>query len=115
MLVLNGLVRNLHVLERKYYIKEKAGDFSFSLSVKYELWNELVKNFHLEASYLSAIMDNPADIFIANFHPYNEFIAILHRIILRPSGEPETIFIVRAIAPSLIGVPLEVLIQKVEL
>ena len=29
-----------------------------------------VKNFHLEAPYLSAIVDNPTDIFIANLYPY---------------------------------------------
>ena len=74
-----------------------------------------VKNFHLEAPYLSAIVDNPTDIFIANLYPYNKFIAILPCLILRPSGESETAFFGRTIAPSLIGMPFEVLILKIEI
>ena len=72
-----------------------------------------VKNFHLEAPYLSAIVDNPADIFIANLYPYNKFIAILPCLILRPSGKSETTIIGRAIAPSFVSFPLEILILKV--
>ena len=93
--------------------KRKAGDFSFNLSVKYELWNELVKNFHLETSYLATIVDNPADIFIANFYPHNEFVAIPPCPFLRPSGETETAFLGRTIAPSFISLTFEVLILKV--
>ena len=80
----------------------------------YELQTASVKNFNLETSYLSAIVDNSADIFIANLHPHNEFIAIIFCPFLRPCGEPKTIFIVGAIAPSLIGFPFKVLILKVK-
>ena len=73
----------------------------------------LVKNFHFETPYLPAIVDYPADIFIADFHPHNEFVAILPRILLRPSGEAETILIIGAITPSLISMPFKVLILKV--
>ena len=108
-----GLVRNLHQLERVTREKKKAGDFSFSLSSKYELWTALVKDFQFETPYLAAIVDNPADIFISYFHPYHKFIAIYPCHSLRPSGESETILIIGAITPSLIGMPFKVLILKV--
>ena len=73
----------------------------------------LVKNFNLETPYLSAIVHHPADIFVANFNPYNEFITILPCFLLRPSGESVTIFVIGAIAPSLIGMPFKILILKV--
>ena len=72
-----------------------------------------VKNFHLEAPYLSAIVDNPTDIFIANLYPYNKFIAIFPCLILRPSGKSETTIIGRAIAPSFVRFPFKVLILTV--
>ena len=81
----------------------------------YELQTASVKNFHLEASYLATIVDNPSDILIANLYSHNEFLAILPRPLLRPSGEAVTILIGRTITPSFVSVPFEVLIQKVEL
>ena len=113
MLVLNGLAQNLHVLEWEYHIKEKGWGFLLQPFSKYELWNELVKNFHLEAPYLTAIVDNPADIFIANFHPHHKFIAILPCPFLRPSGKSEATIIGRAIAPRFVSLTFKVLILKV--
>ena len=81
----------------------------------YELWTTLVKNFNLETPYLAAIVDNPADIFVANFYPHNKFIAITPRPLFRPSGESATIFITGTITPSFISIPLDILILKVEL
>ena len=72
-----------------------------------------VKNLYLETPYLTTIVDNPADIFISNLYPHNEFLAILPRPFLRPSGETETAFLGRTIAPSLVSVPFKVLILKV--
>ena len=96
------------------HIKQKPEGISFGRTTnKYELWTELVKHFQLETPYLAPFMHNPADILIANFYPYNEFIAIHPRPFLRPSGETETIFNIGAIAPSLIGMSFEVLILKV--
>ena len=63
----------------------------------------LVKHIQLETSYLATIVDNSADIFMANFHPYNEFIAVISCPFLRLSGESETTIIGRAITPRFIG------------
>ena len=113
MLVLNGSARNLHVLEWVHHIKEKGWGFLLQPFSKYELWNELVKHFQLETPYLSTIVDNPADIFIADFHPYHKFIAVIPCPRLRPSGETETAFLGRAIAPSFVRFPFKILILKV--
>ena len=75
----------------------------------------LVKDFHLETPYLTALVHNPADVLIADFYPHNEFAAIVPCPILRPSGEPESVFIGGAIAPRFVSVSFEVLILKVEL
>ena len=95
--------------------KKKGWGFLLQPFSKYELWTALVKNFNLEAPYLSAIVDNPADILISYFHSYNELAAISLCALLRPSGEAVTVFRVGTIAPSFINVPFEVLILKVEL
>ena len=99
------------------HIKQKPEGISFGQTInnKYEPQTALVKNLNLETPYLSAIVHNPADIFIANFYPHNEFLAILPRPLLRPSGEAVTILIGRTITPSFVSVPFEVLRQKVEL
>ena len=73
----------------------------------------LVKHIQLETSYLATIVDNSADIFIANFHPYKEFVTIFPCFLLRPSGESETIFIGRTIAPSFVSLAFKILILKV--
>ena len=78
-------------------------------------WTALVKDFHLETSYLSAIVNNPADILISYLHSYNELAAISLCALLRPSGEAVTVFRVGTIAPRLVSVPFKVLILKVEL
>ena len=94
--------------------KPEGNSFGRTTNNKYELWTTLVKNFHLEASYLSAIVDNSANILIADFYPNNEFIAVIPCPILRPCRESETIFIIGTIAPSLVSVSFEVLILKVK-
>ena len=72
-----------------------------------------VKHFQLETPYLSAIVDNSTNIFIANFNPYHKFTAVIPRPLLRPSRKAVTIFIGRAITPRFVSVPFEILIMKV--
>ena len=98
------------------HIKQKpeGNPFGRTINNKYELQTASVKNLHLEAPYLSAIVHHPADIFIPNFNSYNKFLAVIPRPRFRPSGESETILIGRTIAPSLICMPFKVLILKTE-
>ena len=98
------------------HIKQKpeGNPFGRTINNKYELQTASVKNFHFETPYLPAIVDYPANIFIADFHPHNEFVAILPRIFLRPSGKAVTTFIGRTITPSFVGVSFKVLILKTE-